>query len=115
MVDADEAANPLTATASAAASVPGADAGPSAETSGEVMRAALAAEAEEVEDLAKKVCFPVVHPMAVHMMQLHKTCVRTRCTQQVFVKRLSAEHRVLRAAHSAARHAGAVGGADVLV
>ena len=59
LVEADEAANPLTATASAAASVPGTDAGPCAETASEVMRAALAAEAEEVKDLAQKVwlCF----------------------------------------------------------
>lgn len=55
LVMADEAANPLTATASAADSVPGTDAGLSADSASEVMRAALAAEAEEVEDLAQKV------------------------------------------------------------
>ena len=55
LVEADEAANPLTATASAADSVPGADAGLGANSAGEVVRAALAAEAEEVEDLAQKV------------------------------------------------------------
>jgi hypothetical protein len=45
----------LTATASAADFVPGTDAGLSADSASEVMRAALAAEAEEVEDLAQKV------------------------------------------------------------
>ena len=55
LVEADEAANPLTATASAADSVPGAEAGLSADSASEVMRAALAAEAEEVEELAQKV------------------------------------------------------------
>jgi hypothetical protein len=55
LVEADEAANPLTATASAADSVPGAGTGLSADSASEVMRAALAAEAEEVEELAQKV------------------------------------------------------------
>lgn len=50
---ADLEASPLTA--SAAAGVPGAGAATDAETAGEVMRAALAAEAEELEDLRQKV------------------------------------------------------------
>lgn len=53
MVEADQTANALTA--SAVAGVPGVDGGISAETASEVMRAALAAEAEELEDLAQKV------------------------------------------------------------
>ncbi len=50
---ADLEANPLTALA--AAGVPGVGAATDAETAGEVMRAALAAEAEELEDLRQKV------------------------------------------------------------
>ena len=62
LVEADQDTNALTA--SAAAGVPGAaetltPADGTAETAGEVMRAALAAEATEIEDLRQKVftCF----------------------------------------------------------